>query len=218
MTRGESADVLDLGRLPFAEALAIQRELHASVANGDAPPTFLVVEHDAVITLGRAAKREHLLLSDDELARRGIAVVATERGGDVTYHGPGQIVVYPIVRLERFREVVPFVAMLERAVVDTLDAFGVAAKARKEHRGVYVGENAICAIGLAVKRMTTMHGLALNVSIPLDYDRLITPCGTAAFGITSIENEIGRTVSRTEALAALIPSLERATGSQFEIP
>ena len=142
--------------------------------------------------------------------------MATERGGDVTYHGPGQIVVYPIVRLERFRDVVPFVSMLENAVIETLDAFGIAAEARSEHRGVYVGDDAICAIGLAVKRMTTMHGLALNVSIPLAYDRFITPCGTAAFGITSIENEIGRTVARDDVLEALRAGIEAETGLRFE--
>ncbi len=136
-----------------------------------------------------------------------------ERGGDATYHGPGQLVVYPILRLARFREVVPLVSTLERAVIAALESFGIAAGGRKEHRGVYVGEAAICAIGLAVKRMTSLHGLALNVSTELDYDRLIVPCGTPEFGITSLERELGRPVALGEARAALLASL----AAEFEV-
>jgi lipoate-protein ligase B len=160
-----------------------------------------VVEHDPVITLGRNAKSSNVRLPADELAARGIEVVTVERGGDATYHGPGQLVVYPIVKLTRFREVVPFVSKLEA---------GVAAHARPEHRGVYVRGDAICAIGLAVKSMTTMHGLALNVSTELDYDRLITPCGTPEFGITSLSRELGRTVGFGEIRSALLAEIERS--------
>jgi lipoate-protein ligase B len=175
-----------------------------------------VVEHDPVITLGRSAKTEHLLLSRDVLAARGIDVVAIERGGDVTYHGPGQVVVYPIRRLPRFREVAPLVSALERAAIAALATFGIRAGARKEHRGVYVGENAICAIGLAVQQMTSLHGMALNAAPALDYDRLITPCGTPEFGITSIARELGRPVTWNEARDALLPALEAEFALRFE--
>jgi len=150
------------------------------------------------------------------LATRGIDFIAVERGGDATYHGPGQLVIYPIVKLSRFREVVPFVSSLEAAVISALSVLGVGAESRKEHRGVYVGNDAICAIGLAVKQMTTLHGLALNVSTRLDYDRLIMPCGTPAFGITSLSRELGRTVEREEARDALLPELERWFAFTFE--
>jgi lipoyl(octanoyl) transferase len=206
----------DLGRRPYREVWALQRELHAAVAAGREPDTWLVVEHDPVVTLGRNAKTEHLLLSREALANRGVDVVAVERGGDVTYHGPGQVVVYPIRVLPRFREVVPFVSALERAAIATLATFGIPAAGRKEHRGVYVGENAICAIGLAVQKMTSLHGLALNADTALDYDRLITPCGTPQFGITSISREAGRTVSWSEARDALLPALEAEFGLRFE--
>jgi len=208
--------LLDLGRRPYREAWALQRELHAAVAEGREPDTWLVVEHDPVITLGRNAKAANVLLSRELLAARGVDVVEVERGGDVTYHGPGQVVLYPIRKLPRFREVVPFVSALERAAVAALATFGIAASGRKEHRGVYVGDNAICAVGLAVQRMTSLHGLALNANTVLDYDRLITPCGTPEFGITSISAELGRDVNWVEARDALLPALEAEFGLQFE--
>ena len=195
--------------------LALQREVHAAVAAGRRPDTWIVVEHDPVVTLGRNAKRTNVLASAGALAARGIDVVEIERGGDATYHGPGQLVVYPILRLERFREVAPLVSALERAVVAALARFDIAASGRKEHRGVYVGQAAIAAIGLAVKRMASLHGLALNVATELDYDRLIVPCGTPQFGITSIERELGRPVAWDAARDALLAALAAEFGIAF---
>jgi len=211
-----STRLLDLGRRPYREVWELQRSLHAAVAEGREPDTWLVVEHDPVITLGRRAKDENVLVARPLLAARGVDVVDVERGGDVTYHGPGQLVVYPIRKLPRFREVVPFVSALERAVIAALETFGITAAGRKEHRGVYVGDNAICAVGLAVQKMTSLHGLALNANTVLDYDRLITPCGTPEFGITSIANELGRDVSWAEARDVLLPALEAEFGLRFE--
>jgi lipoate-protein ligase B len=210
------ARLIDLGRRRYAPVLELQRALHAAVAESRLPDTWLVVEHEPVITLGRNAKETNLLLPRALLAERGVDVVEIERGGDVTYHGPGQVVVYPIRRLERFREVVPLVSSLETAVTGALYRFGIDAQPRSEHRGVYVGDDAICAIGIAVKRMTSLHGLALNACTVLDYDRLITPCGTPQFGITSISAHAAREVSWDEARDALLDSLEGAFGVEFE--
>ncbi|MBC5799463.1 MAG: lipoyl(octanoyl) transferase LipB [Candidatus Eremiobacteraeota bacterium] len=204
-----SLHILELGRRPYREVLLLQRDLHARVARGEEPDTWIVVEHEPVITLGRKARSENVLVPMQLLSLRGIDLVEIERGGDVTYHGPGQVVVYPIVKLPRFREVEPFVSALEASVIDALATFGIAAVRRAEHRGVYVGHRAICAIGLAVKQMTTMHGLALNVCTRLDYDRLITPCGTPAFGITSISRELSDNVSWEGGRDALLAALER---------
>lgn len=211
-----SVRLLDLGRRRYAAVLELQHALHAAVAEGRTPDTWLVVEHEPVITLGRNAKEANVLLPRALLAARGVDVVEVERGGDVTYHGPGQVVVYPIRKLERFREVVPLVSSLETAVTGALYRFGIAAQPRSEHRGVYVGDDAICAIGIAVKRMTSMHGLALNACTALDYDTLITPCGTPEFGITSISEQIGCDVSWAEARDALLDSLEGAFGIAFQ--
>lgn len=210
------ARLLDLGRRRYAPVLELQRALHAAVAEERAPETWLVVEHEPVVTLGRNAKTANLLLPRELLAARGVDLEQVERGGDVTYHGPGQVVVYPIRKLARFREVVPVVNAIEGAVVDALRAFGVEAYPRSEHRGVYVGRDAICAVGLAVKRMTTLHGLALNACTALDYDRLITPCGTPEFGITSLSAQLGREVPWAEARDVLLDSLAGAFGVELE--
>ena len=172
----------------------------ASSQAGTEPETWIVVEHDfPVITLGRNATAENMLVSAEFLASHGIDCCQVERGGDVTYHGPGQVVVYPIRRLERFREVVPLVSALEEAVITACAVLGLEAERWTAHRGIYVGSNQICAIGLAVHKMTSMHGIALNANTDLSYDRLITPCGISERGVTSLSLETGRPVSFTVA-------------------
>jgi lipoate-protein ligase B len=215
---GETRPVrlLDLGRARYPAVHELQKSLHAAVAAGRERDTWIVVEHEPVITLGRGANAANVLLPRELLAARGIDVCKVERGGDVTYHGPGQVVVYPIVKLERFREIVPLVGKLEAAVVEALAGFGIRAGGRPEHRGVYVGDKAICAVGLAVQRMTTLHGIALNVDPALDYDRLITPCGTPQFGITSIARETGGHVAWAAGRDALLAALEERFGLRFE--
>jgi len=210
-----SARILDLGVRPYREVWELQRLLHAAVREGRDVDTWIVVEHEPVITLGRQAKRENLLLSMEELAAHGVDVVEIERGGDVTYHGPGQLVVYPIRKLERFREVVPLVRSLEGAVIDCCARFGVAAERWSDHAGVWAGRNQICAIGLAVKRMVSMHGIALNIATALDYDRLIVPCGLRDRGITSLSAESGRRVALSEAKSVLLDELSRTFDMRF---
>lgn len=210
-----SARILDLGIRPYREVWELQRRIHAAVREGREPDTWIVVEHEPVITLGRQAKRENLLLSKEDFASRGVDVVEIERGGDVTYHGPGQAVVYPIRRLERFREVVPLVRSLEGAVIDCCARFDVAGERWSDHAGVWVGRNQVCAIGLAVQRMVSMHGIALNVSTSLDYDRLINPCGLLDRGITSLSAEVGHRVTVSEAKSVLLDELSRTFGVTF---
>ena len=202
--------MLDLGFRPYREVWGVQHALHEAVREGRERDTWIFVEHGPVVTLGRQAKRDNVLLSEAMLAARGVDLVEIERGGDVTYHGPGQLVVYPIRKLERFREVVPLVRSLEGAVIDTVAQFGILAERWKEHAGVWVGRNQICAIGLAVQKMVSLHGIALNVSTALDYDRLINPCGLTDRGITSISHELGREVSLDEVKPVLIRHLEAA--------
>jgi lipoyl(octanoyl) transferase len=156
-----------------------------------------------------------VLLSRETLAARGVDLVRIERGGDVTYHGPGQLVVYPIRRLQRFREVVPLVRALESAVIDVCAQFGVAAERWSDHAGVWMGRDQICAIGLAVQKMTSLHGIALNVCNELGYDTLINPCGLADRGITSLSRETGHAISIGEIKPVLAAALERAFGITF---
>jgi lipoyl(octanoyl) transferase len=212
----KTARLLDVGRQRFAETLRLQRETHARVARGAERDTWIVVEHEPVVTLGRNAKREHLLLSPEALRARGVDCFEIERGGDATYHGPGQIVVYPIARLERFREVVPLVTAMESAAIATCAHYALRGERWGAHRGVYTGSNQICAIGLAVKQMTSLHGLAFNVSTDLDYDRLITPCGIRERGVTSLERELGRRVDFDEVKAVLLGALAAQFGVILE--
>jgi lipoyl(octanoyl) transferase len=204
-----NARLLDLGRRPYREVWDIQHALHQAVREGREPDTWILVEHEPVITLGRQAKRDNVLLSPEVLAARGVDLVEIERGGDVTYHGPGQLVVYPIRKLERFREIVPLVRSLEGAVIAAVARYAIAAERWQEHAGVWVGRNQICAIGLAVQKMVSLHGIALNVSTTLDYDRLINPCGLIERGITSMARETGRDVTIDEVKPVLIEELER---------
>jgi len=194
----------------------MQHAIHERVRSQEQCETWIAVEHPAVITLGRSAARANVLASSELLAARGIDVVEIERGGDVTYHGPGQLVVYPIRRLERFREVVPLVRSLEEAVIEACAIFGIDGARWSEHAGVWVGRNQICAIGLAVRQMTSLHGIAFNVSTELDYDRLINPCGLTDRGITSLSKETGRKISLQEAKRALFPVFEKVFNIAFE--
>jgi lipoate-protein ligase B len=209
----KEARILDLGLKPYREVWELQHTLHELVRTGAEPETWIFVEHPPVVTLGRNAKNENILLSQEALAARGVDFVRIERGGDVTYHGPGQLVVYPIRRLERFREVVPLVRALEGAVIGACAEFGVTAERWSEHAGVWVGRNQICAVGLAVQKMTSLHGIALNVSTELSYDTLINPCGLTDRGITSLTRETGRPVSIAEAK----PVLQAALFESFEL-
>jgi lipoate-protein ligase B len=213
-----NARLLDLGRRPYREVWELQHSLHEAVREGLEADTWIFVEHEPVITLGRQAKRDNVLLAPDRLAAQGVDVVEIERGGDVTYHGPGQLVVYPIRKLERFREIVPLVRSLEGAVIETVSHFGIVAERWKEHAGVWAGRNQICAVGLAVQKMVSLHGIALNVSTALDYDRLINPCGLTDRGITSISHETGRPVTIDEVKPVLVAALEKEFGMTLAWP
>jgi lipoate-protein ligase B len=207
--------LLDLGARPYREVWSLQHRLHEEVREGRQPDAWIVVEHEPVVTLGRQANRENVLFTANELSSRGIDLVAIERGGDVTYHGPGQLVVYPIRKLERFREVVPLVRALEGAVINACARFRVAGERWAGHAGVWVGRNQICAIGLAVQAMVSLHGIALNVSTDLGYDRIINPCGLTDRGVTSLSAETGRTIAIEDAKGTLLEELARTFEVEF---
>lgn len=186
-----------LGRIGYREAHALQKQLVAERAADRIPDQLLLLEHPAVLTLGRNSDPAHILASGDDLRRRGIEVIRVERGGEVTYHGPGQLVAYPIVALaHRGILIRPFVRVLEGALIETCAALGVAAARRDGHPGCWVdAESAaprkIGALGLRVERGVTYHGIALNVTVDLtDFD-LIDPCGMPGVASTSIAAELG---------------------------
>lgn len=209
-------EIVDLGRMGYADAYEVQVETLNRVlaARGEGAPvvgTLLLVEHDPVVTVSRRpAARSHLLASPEQLARAGVRVEETDRGGDITYHGPGQVVAYPILDLNHLHlRLHEYVRILEEAVIGTCAAFGVRATRDPGATGVWTEEGAkICAIGLRVRRWVSMHGLALNVHVDLDHFRLIVPCGLAGRPVTSLRAVLGDGAPDMEAVkAALIDAL-----------
>ena len=176
-----------LGRIAYGPAWDLQRALADRRAAGAIDDTLLVLEHDAVYTLGRRATEGEVLLDAAALQARGIAVERTDRGGRVTYHGPGQLVGYPIVDLGTNGDLVAYVRALERALVATVAEYGVDAGTIEGLTGVWVGDAKIGAIGVHVSRGVTTHGFALNVTADLDAFNGIIPCGIVDRGVTSIE-------------------------------
>jgi lipoyl(octanoyl) transferase len=188
-----------LGRIGYREAWELQKELVAKRAEGSIGDRLLLLEHDPVLTLGRQADEAHVLASPRELRRRGIEVIRVERGGEVTYHGPGQLVGYPIIRLgDRALLVRPLVAALEAAMIDTAARLGVEAFRRDGHPGCWVeGERGrpnrkIGALGLRIERGVSYHGIALNIDPDLRDFELIDPCGVPGLVSSSIAEELGR--------------------------
>lgn len=192
-----------LGRMSYARALAEQHAAHARVLAARAHPDahlgeILLVEHNPVITLSaKAARGNHLLATENTLRDAAIELVATDRGGDITYHGPGQLVCYPIVDLERARlRVHDYLRLLEHAVIDAIAEFGVAAVRDPEATGVWIPNGdgnpyaKIAAVGIRVRRWISLHGLALNVRTNLAHFDLIVPCGLSR-PVTSLERELG---------------------------
>jgi lipoyl(octanoyl) transferase len=170
----------DLGRMDYAEAFDLQRSLVDQRKRGEIPDQFLFVEHPHTITLGRNGHMENLLAHEDVLRRAGVAFHPTDRGGDITYHGPGQIVGYPIIDLRDWkRDVVAYVRAIEQVTIDALADFGISAGRLPGMTGVWVDGAKIAAIGVHISRWITSHGFALNVTTDLSYFQYIVPCGLA---------------------------------------
>ena len=205
--------MVDLGRLGYGEARDRQLEWVAARQNGERRDALLVVEHPHVITVGRRQGAQGNLLAPGE-----VEVVEVERGGDVTYHGPGQLVVYPILALaEGERDLHKFLRNLEEAMIRALAGFGIAGTREPGKTGVWVGGGArkIASIGIACRRWITFHGLALNVTTDLSYFARIQPCGFSASVMTSMAAELGRDVPMAPVQAALVAALGEALGRRF---
>jgi lipoyl(octanoyl) transferase len=196
-----SIEVRRLGLVPYADALGIQRALVEERRAGLVGDVLLLVEHPHVLTLGVRGDggRGHILADADALASRGIAVHETGRGGDITYHGPGQIVGYPIVDLKPDRcDVHRYVRDLEEVLIRTAADYGIDAGRVEGLTGVWVGREKLAAIGVRIARWVTSHGFALNVTTDLEYFKMIVPCGIADRGVTSLSRLLGRDVVRED--------------------
>lgn len=203
-------EVRDLGRMPYEEAWRLQHSLFdsmvASKKKGISPSTeyLLLVEHDPVVTLGRHACESNLLMSEEGMKACGVDCFHVERGGDVTYHGPGQLVAYPILDLEVHKlGVKDYVSMIEESVIQTVACYGIKGERVEGASGVWIGkgtpeERKICALGVKCTRFCTMHGLALNVNTDLSQFRMINPCGFVDKGVTSMSAESGMSLDFEE--------------------
>ncbi len=198
--------LLDLreGWTPYSDAWALQRTLVRARQQGEIADGLILLEHEPVFTIGRSTRGDHLLFPRDHLVRLGFGIYEIERGGSITYHGPGQLVGYPILDLRAYDEdVVRFMRSLEETLIRTLADFQIVAGRVRGYPGVWVGEEKIAAIGVAVKRKVTMHGFALNVAPELSHFAYINPCGLGR-PVTSMTRVLGRPVEMTAVRAAVV--------------
>ena len=204
------------GLVPYGVAHDLQRDLVEQRKRDEIPDTLLLLEHPHVITLGRAAERANILIDEETMRQSGVELHETGRGGDVTYHGPGQLVGYPIIRLSPDRcDIRRYVRDLQEVLIRTCAEYGLTATRHDESNpnvGVWVDGNKLAAIGIRISRWVTMHGFALNVTTDLDYFRMIVPCGIRNHGVTSLQRLLGRDIPLDEVASRVI----RHFGAVFE--
>jgi lipoyl(octanoyl) transferase len=200
-----------LGRVDYADAVARMEALRARILDGDdEAEVLLLCEHAPVITLGRRARAEHVVASHVELAARGVTVAQSSRGGDVTYHGPGQLVAYPVMRLAT--GVVDHVCRLSKAAIAVAAGFGIEARFDRARPGVWAADAKLAAVGVHVHRRVAIHGLALNVTTALDAFDLIVPCGLRDIQVTSIAALSGQSPALPDVAAAFATAFARLHG------
>ena len=205
-----------LGTVEYLRARQLQAELVDSVHDGLTPNTLLLLEHPHVYTRGRLSRDEHLLIPNAELAALGVPVHETDRGGQVTYHGPGQLIGYPIVNLRQLGlGPLQYVRTLEQALVDTLADFDIAAHTEPGLTGVWTPGGKVAAIGVKISRGIAFHGFALNVNADLSYYRHIVPCGITDRPVTSMSVQLAASVGITAVRTALVAHLGQAIGMQM---
>jgi lipoyl(octanoyl) transferase len=184
---------INLGIADYKEVWDLQKKIHLHKQQNKFDDVIITVEHPPVYTLGKSGSRDHILISDEEMNNRCISYYEIDRGGDITFHGPGQLVVYPIFDLNNYyKDTHRFLRELEEIVIQTLKDYGIEAGRDEEFTGVWVNNEKICAIGIKVSRWITMHGLALNVNNDLSYFDKIIPCGIFHKGVTSIQKITGK--------------------------
>ena len=208
-------EMFDLGLLDFGQAQGFQRQIFQAVRTGQLNNSLVVCRHSPVITQGRSAHRENILVSYQELKLRGIQVCEAERGGDVTYHGPGQLIVYPIFDLKHFRKDINFfLRYLEQVVIDFLADFAIIGERAPGFTGVWVDNKKIASIGIAVRNWITFHGLSINIERgDLDGFHLIKPCGMD-IEMTCLETELGRNIEFNAVKSKFILNFSAAIDSQ----
>ena len=206
-----------LGVIDYGEAYHIQKRLWSQKIAGQAADALLLLEHPPTVTIGKSGKLENLLVTKEELDKEGISLFFTDRGGDITYHGPGQLVVYPIIDLKnRGKDIPRYVHDLEEVVIRTLADLSIEAQGDEENIGVWVGKDKIAAIGVSVRKWITMHGLALNVNPILEHFSLINPCGLLDKGVTSIAQVLSRDLPMEAVIQSLVAHFSQVFDADIE--
>ena len=191
----------DLGSAPYQQTWDMQKKIQSQRINNEIDDTVLLVEHEPVYTFGKNANENHLLQNYPE----DVKVFHVERGGDITFHGPGQLVGYPIIDLHNYKMSISwYMRSLEAVIINTLNHYGIAAEHKKSPTGVWVKEEKIAALGVRISRWVTMHGFALNVNTELHYYDGIIPCGIFEYGVTSMKNLLGTAIKMDEVKKLLI--------------
>jgi lipoate-protein ligase B len=202
--------ILDLGLIDYGVALKLQRELVHKRTLGLIPDSVLIVEHPAIFTIGRSGSRKNLLVKEDELAGRNIKVLDTDRGGDITFHSPGQLVIYPIVDLkERSRDLHMYLRDLEEVAIGFLARYSVNGGRNAGRTGVWVSGRKIASIGVAARDWVTYHGLSINVNNDTSFFSMINPCGIEGLKVTSLKEITGREIPANEAKRVLLDEFGR---------
>lgn len=210
--------VYELSRVGYREAYQLQTRILEDRVKGILGDTLLLLEHPHTVTVGKSGSTDNILVSPEELAARGIALFFIDRGGDVTYHGPGQLVGYPIIDLRaRERDLHRYVSELEEVLIRTMSDFGITAGRDPGHRGVWVANREIAAIGLRVKKWVAMHGFALNVNTDLGPFSLINPCGFSDRGATSMAARLGHEIPMEKVTEKLLGHFAEVFGVGIEI-
>lgn len=207
-----------LGSTGYQEAWDLQAELVGAVRDGREPDTLLLLEHPHVFTMGKAARAEHVLWDEEERERRQVGVIWSDRGGEATYHGPGQLVGYPVLDLSRMVLSIPaYIEALERSLIDYLAELGVRAEPGGPGlTGVWSGGDKVAAIGIKLNRPVVSHGFALNLTTDLEYFEGIVPCGHAELKATSVESLVGRRVDTRSAAEAYAQHFEHVFGAAVD--
>ncbi len=201
-------NIVDLGHKDYKEVWDLQKSIHQKRVEGKIVDTVLLVEHNPVITMGKSGKEQNLLIPFKLLKQKGIAYYQIERGGDVTYHGPGQLVGYPILNIkDGLVGIRPYIEKLEEVIIATLAEFNIKGEKKEKMIGVWTEGGKICSIGVAVKKWVSFHGFALNVNTDMTYFDLIVPCGIKSVKMTSIEELLGSEVPMGEIKKSIIRNL-----------
>ena len=211
-------ELWNLGLIQYKQAYQLQRRIHLKRLDGEISDTLLILEHPPTVTIGRSGSINNILVSEKELTQKGISLYLIERGGDVTYHGPGQLVGYPIMDLtNRGKDIPRFVRDLEEVMIRTLKDFSINAIRDKTHPGVWVDKEEIAAIGLTIQRWVSMNGFALNVNTNLDHFSLINPCGFSDRKATSMAKLLGHEISMEAVSERLVLHFSEVFDTRMEL-